>query len=195
MVISDGATYLNTGTWAELMALPRGILLNTKDDAMQELRAFLDDLAENKLDKWKKPLPTFAKLVMDGDEIVEQDVYIYLGNGGKCERIPEGRLVPLSEDVSLPRESTLFQGKLPEVGSVRARNDPLEEQLIPIGRNADRVLGDRISSIHNSTPVLSRRTQHPAKGGGAVHPHRESLQSSIGSMKPAFVVDEAYRVA
>jgi len=84
MAITAGGTYLNTGTWAELMAVPRGILLNKKEEGMQELRAFLDDLAENKLDKWRKPLPTFAKLVLDGDEVIEQDVYLYLGNRGEC---------------------------------------------------------------------------------------------------------------
>jgi len=58
--------YLNTGTWAELMAVPRAILLDNEDDAKRQLEEFLDDLAANKLDKWKRLLPTFAKIEMDG---------------------------------------------------------------------------------------------------------------------------------
>ncbi len=41
--------YLNTGTWAELMAVPRGILLDREDDAKRQLEEFLGDLAANKL--------------------------------------------------------------------------------------------------------------------------------------------------
>jgi UDP-2,3-diacylglucosamine pyrophosphatase LpxH len=85
--------YLNTGTWAELMAVPRAILLDNEDDAKRQLEEFLDDLAANKLDKWKRLLPTFAKIEMDGTKTVTRDVYLYQGRG-EYNSLTNGRLVP-----------------------------------------------------------------------------------------------------
>jgi UDP-2,3-diacylglucosamine pyrophosphatase LpxH len=85
--------YLNTGTWAELMAVPRGILLDREDDAKRQLEEFLGDLAANKLDKWKRFFPTFAKIEMDGSNAASRDVCLYQGRG-EYNSVTAGRLVP-----------------------------------------------------------------------------------------------------
>jgi UDP-2,3-diacylglucosamine pyrophosphatase LpxH len=83
--------YLNTGTWAELMAVPRAILLDDPAAAQSELRAFLDDLSNNDLERWKTILPTYAKLELDGDTVIEEDVFVYQEDGTSA-RLTEGRL-------------------------------------------------------------------------------------------------------
>lgn len=62
-----GAVYLNSGTWADLMAVPRSIL----DGDRALLRSFTDDLANNRLQAWRRQLPTFVRVEVDGSGQVE----------------------------------------------------------------------------------------------------------------------------
>ena len=91
--------YLNTGTWAELMCVPRGILMDQEAKAPAQLRRVLDDLAANRLKKRKGLLATFAKIEMDGDTVLERDIFVY-DRSGALSRLTNGRLEPLSEAVA-----------------------------------------------------------------------------------------------
>ena len=86
--------YLNTGTWAKLMAVLRGILLYLcEDDAKRQLEEFPGDLVANKLYKRKRFFPTFAKIEMDGSNAASRDVCLYQGRG-EYNSVTAGRLVP-----------------------------------------------------------------------------------------------------
>jgi UDP-2,3-diacylglucosamine pyrophosphatase LpxH len=94
IILPAGTLYLNTGTWADLMAVPRDILLNVKEQAKTELRGFVDDLAHNRIARWKRTLPTYADIQIIDGAIVKADVLVYEGNG-KGTPLPNGRLTPL----------------------------------------------------------------------------------------------------
>lgn len=63
------AVYLNSGTWADLMALPAGIALADGSPRAADARAcladFAGDLAANRVDGWRRQLPTFARIDLD----------------------------------------------------------------------------------------------------------------------------------
>jgi UDP-2,3-diacylglucosamine pyrophosphatase LpxH len=90
--------YINTGTWADLMAVPRAVLSGSDmSEAKRQLGVFLDDLAGNRLDRWKQVLPTFARLRIEGGRAVERDLCLYRGSG-KFDVVAPGRLEPLGRD-------------------------------------------------------------------------------------------------
>lgn len=90
----DGkALYLNTGTWADLMRLPEGILKDDEGAARAQLKHFLSDLESRKLGGWRKQLPTFARVEFDGDTYLGGDVYLF--EQGKARRVPDGQLTGL----------------------------------------------------------------------------------------------------
>jgi hypothetical protein len=61
----DGAAYLNTGTWADLMRLPSGIMYGERESALAELQLFFEAIRTNQIDKYVEFLPTFAHLRFD----------------------------------------------------------------------------------------------------------------------------------
>src|SRR5262245_5328965 len=65
--ITGEAVYLNSGTWADLMALPAGISApgGVTDVERARLAAFANDLAANRVDHWRRQLPTFARIELD----------------------------------------------------------------------------------------------------------------------------------
>ena len=87
--LAKGATYLNTGTWADLMRLPQAVVQGNKTMALGELAVFVDALEANRLDEWRRPRPTFAQIVMDGRKQITADVFTY--SGGE-------RVAPLSNE-------------------------------------------------------------------------------------------------
>jgi UDP-2,3-diacylglucosamine pyrophosphatase LpxH len=89
---SHGGTYLNTGTWADLMCVPASILLASNEDAaLKDLEVFARDMEQNKMDRWVSRLPTFARIEIDDGHAVSGDVFIYEGSG-KATPVPDGRL-------------------------------------------------------------------------------------------------------
>ena len=85
--LSKGDLYLNTGTWADLMMLPRALLRENKLEALADLDDYVADLANNRLDRWRRPVPTFARLEMDGARVLSAGVHVYTG-GGRSEPLP-----------------------------------------------------------------------------------------------------------
>lgn len=65
--IRGRAVYLNSGTWADLMVLPAGISApsGAPDAQRPRLAAFADDLVANRVDRWRRQLPTFARIDLD----------------------------------------------------------------------------------------------------------------------------------
>jgi len=72
------ATYLNTGTWADLMRIPEPILSGDESQARPAFGRFLDDLRANRIDSLRRSLPTFAQVDVHDDGHVEHaDVYFF----------------------------------------------------------------------------------------------------------------------
>lgn len=91
----QGAVYLNTGTWADLMAVPEAVLNGDEAEGKRQLDKFADDLAANNLDGWRRLVPTFAQIELDSGAIRKADVYFFDGPS-QVERVPDGRLQRLS---------------------------------------------------------------------------------------------------
>jgi UDP-2,3-diacylglucosamine pyrophosphatase LpxH len=68
--VQNNAIYLNSGTWADLMAVPATILDGPySQTSYDELKAFADDLASNQIDRWRHSVPTFVNIALDGDHV------------------------------------------------------------------------------------------------------------------------------
>ena len=73
------ATYLNTGTWADLMRIPASIYEGEDDVAEVALADWITDLENNRIDQYRRLVATFARIDMEGDEIVAKDVFFFDG--------------------------------------------------------------------------------------------------------------------
>jgi UDP-2,3-diacylglucosamine pyrophosphatase LpxH len=73
--------YLNTGTWADLMRIPDSIWSANEDQARKELTAFVADLESNSLQKWRRGVPTYARIEVDGNAVQSADVFFADGDG------------------------------------------------------------------------------------------------------------------
>jgi UDP-2,3-diacylglucosamine pyrophosphatase LpxH len=60
-----GATYLNSGTWVDLMRVPAAVLADNGVAATAALEGFFDDLLHNRLQHWRKLVPTFARIDLE----------------------------------------------------------------------------------------------------------------------------------
>lgn len=72
--LEGGATYLNTGTWADLIAFPKEILLPDATQAQAELWSFVDDLENGQLQKHIRFQPTYARLDLGGEKVARADL-------------------------------------------------------------------------------------------------------------------------
>lgn len=93
-----GATYLNTGTWADLISVPASILLDESvDQAHRDLDVFVRDLENNRLERWTGRLPTFAQIEMEDGHATSAEMYVFEGSD-QVTRMPDGRLSRLLID-------------------------------------------------------------------------------------------------
>lgn len=67
--------YLNTGTWADLMRVPDAVWGDEDAASRDALRAFVDDLEQSRLDRWRRSVPTYARIELDGDAVLAADVH------------------------------------------------------------------------------------------------------------------------
>jgi UDP-2,3-diacylglucosamine pyrophosphatase LpxH len=87
-----GATYLNTGTWADLMCLPASILLSdSSEEAQRDLDVFVRDLENNRNQRWTGRLQTFAQIEMEEGHATSSEMYLFEGPE-KITKMPDGRL-------------------------------------------------------------------------------------------------------
>ena len=79
-LVGPNALYLNSGTWADLMVLPSDLLAAEDTESGQKARAllrrFADDLASNRLEGWRRQLPTFAAIDVESGRVTKADVEI-----------------------------------------------------------------------------------------------------------------------
>jgi hypothetical protein len=62
--------YLNTGTWADLMAVPAALWDPDVDIARRAFTRFLRSLRVGQTTKWRRSAPTYARLEFEGDGLV-----------------------------------------------------------------------------------------------------------------------------
>ncbi len=71
----DFPVYLNTGTWADLMRLPDTVWSPQEAVARAALKDFVDDLEHNRLERWRRSVPTYARIDLDGGIVTGADLY------------------------------------------------------------------------------------------------------------------------
>lgn len=64
------AVYVNTGTWADVMCVPSGVWDDDEAAGRQVFRAFAGDLGRSSLDRWRRSMPTYARIETDGAQVV-----------------------------------------------------------------------------------------------------------------------------
>ncbi len=70
--LGGGARYLNSGTWADLLEVPREIVSGSWTEALAALGDYAADLAANRLDHLVRFTPTYVRLhVSDDGAVVE----------------------------------------------------------------------------------------------------------------------------
>lgn len=77
--ITPGCWYLNSGTWADLMKLPPEIITGSSEIALAKTSQLLQDIATNNLANWIFFNPVYVRLDLEGDRVVQADVYEYSG--------------------------------------------------------------------------------------------------------------------
>lgn len=58
------AVYLNSGTWADVMCVPEGIWHEDEAAGRAIFRAFAGEMGAGSLDKWRRSVPTYARIVI-----------------------------------------------------------------------------------------------------------------------------------
>ncbi|MCC6589502.1 MAG: metallophosphoesterase [Bryobacterales bacterium] len=91
----NSATYLNTGTFADLICVPHSILLSDSEaQAKKDLDVFVRDLENNRLDKWTSRIPTFAQIEMADGHAQSGDLFVFHSKD-KIARLKDGVLSSL----------------------------------------------------------------------------------------------------
>jgi UDP-2,3-diacylglucosamine pyrophosphatase LpxH len=72
--IGQGATYLNTGTWADVMCTPEGVWAADEEEGRRLFRAFAADLSANNLARWRRSIPTYARIAIDHGTFTEPEL-------------------------------------------------------------------------------------------------------------------------
>lgn len=72
--IIPGCTYLNSGTWADLIPFPESLLSAGEVEGVQQLKLFLEDLRAQRLDTWIDFRPTYVRLDFDGQRITRAEL-------------------------------------------------------------------------------------------------------------------------
>lgn len=74
--LNDG-TYINTGTWADLLLIPEKALSANEEDAFPELYEFADDLVDNNLDGRRGLIPSYARIEYERDTLNFLELMIF----------------------------------------------------------------------------------------------------------------------
>ena len=78
VALDDGAVYLNSGTWADLIRFPQDVIEGDKETAIPKLREFVDQLQKGELAEWINFRPTYVRLdVGDDGKVTEAGVHEY----------------------------------------------------------------------------------------------------------------------
>jgi hypothetical protein len=63
------------------MRVPDAVWDADESQARGRMQAFVDDLEGNALDAWRRGVPTYARIDVDGDAVAGADVYFADGDG------------------------------------------------------------------------------------------------------------------
>lgn len=75
--LDGGGRYLNSGTWADLMRLPDEVFAEDPRVSEAALHALVEDIAERRYARWIVQRPTYVRLVLAGEQVVEASVETY----------------------------------------------------------------------------------------------------------------------
>ncbi len=96
--LGGGGTYLNTGTWADLMRMPAAILEGKDEvESQAELLLFAEAMRENDFSAHIRQLPTFARIDV-GSAGAKGDVFLFKKDGSGADPIPNGSLWEVWDD-------------------------------------------------------------------------------------------------
>ncbi len=70
VALPAGARYLNSGTWADVIRFPSQILSGSDGQALDGLRAFVNDMSTGRLRAWTSFVPTYIELAIGEDGAV-----------------------------------------------------------------------------------------------------------------------------
>lgn len=70
IALPSGGFYLNSGTWADVMALPQGLLDGPRADVLKRLREFVQQLLTGDLRAYVPARPTYVRLDVGADDVV-----------------------------------------------------------------------------------------------------------------------------
>lgn len=70
--LGGGRRYFNSGTWADLLEVPRKIVSAPEAEALDVLRGFAADLAANRLRNYVRFSPTYVRLLVDESGLVAE---------------------------------------------------------------------------------------------------------------------------
>ena len=75
---SDYPKYLNTGTWANLLEIPKNIISGPESLAFEDLKKFATAIQLKKMDSFIKFIPTFAHIAfMDMKRLTSANIHVY----------------------------------------------------------------------------------------------------------------------
>ena len=75
--VNAKSVYFNSGTWADLIFLPESLIQGNEVQAKLDLEKLASDLADNKLDDWRKLVPSFIQIDLEGDKVVSSEAFIF----------------------------------------------------------------------------------------------------------------------
>lgn len=73
--------YLNTGTWADLVHFPYEVLDMEPSRALGALKQFVADLESNQLADYIRFIPTYARIELKRDKVVDASLHVYQEGG------------------------------------------------------------------------------------------------------------------
>ncbi|ABS28178.1 metallophosphoesterase [Anaeromyxobacter sp. Fw109-5] len=80
IALPNGATYLNSGTWADVMRIPDIVYEGDAAAGQRALRTWLDELEHNRIDRYRRMVPTFVRVDLEPDgRIAANDVLFFDG--------------------------------------------------------------------------------------------------------------------
>lgn len=89
----QGALYLNTGTWADLMGVPEGLWDEDIAVGRETFGRFAGDLGQSALTRWRRNVPTFARIRLGDDEqLIDAGLFFadtdeQISTEGLCQRM------------------------------------------------------------------------------------------------------------
>ena len=78
--LEGGATYLNSGTWADRILFPDEVIEGDDDAALAKVAEFADDMKVGRFDRWVNYWPTYIRLEEEGGKIRAAQLCEYTGD-------------------------------------------------------------------------------------------------------------------